>query len=363
MQFPVESDVDFAGEVSRAAAPLPVSGVLGSGRRADPYQFAATPDDVLLAIGRATAAIQRTSMALFMVSAQWAIVRWFWAFDWTIPRVGISHPGDEIRNHHRTTFSESLGLGAGLLVTEHLVGGRASPLLSGRSAGHILIDVDSVWRGSGLRPDLVVVPVSGGAPLPYILEAKGNRSGRADAKRQLRDGINQVSAITGNAERLVVGVSATRPHRFDAYAIRLPHVVPLPREKTIHVDEILGPALDFERRRIALLAGDDAAQETQPPAVFDVPEAGVDVRGRRFRLRTELGTAVLTIGVERDVFDATREAGDLTTLAEVRKQAVERARVLRAARVEDPEQRLSLVERRRSVAFAEDGSVLSVALE
>jgi hypothetical protein len=145
MALPVESDRELAETVGSGAGALPLRGIAGSGSKIDPYPLPIGPLRLLFAAGRATAAIFSPYRELFEASAQWAIVRWFWRLDWGTHEAKLSPAAEYIRNHHRTAFSEALGIGAALLVTEHIAG-HALPL--GIRPG---VRPWSMWTRSSLR--------------------------------------------------------------------------------------------------------------------------------------------------------------------------------------------------------------------
>lgn len=115
-----------------------------------------------------------------------------------------------MRNHHRTTFSVSVGLGVGLLVTELRAGEAATPA-GIWTGGPLLVDVDSTVR-SGNRPDLVIfdgIPTLG-TPT-YVLVCKGNGTARSETQRQQRAGIVQMCGLSRPSDRPRVGVAASGP--------------------------------------------------------------------------------------------------------------------------------------------------------
>lgn len=249
MSFPVESDSTLATAVGPGASALPLTGVPGVGSRISPYLMPANPWEFLLAAGRATAAIFSPVKQLFEISSHWAIARWFWALDWNSTSVALSPHAEEIRNHHRTAFSEALGLAAGLLVVEHLAGDALPPGVW--RGGPVLVDVDS-WVSSGTRPDLLILF---GHPraTTYVLEAKGNSTGRKASVGQLRRGIDQALAASGPAERLVVGAAVPGPD-VSVHAISVPESKWRKAAGRL-MTEAKEAAFAMEMRRLASFAG------------------------------------------------------------------------------------------------------------
>ncbi len=351
-------DDGFAQCVDPSAGGIALAGVPGSGTSSAPYQFPATTCDVLLAMGRATAAIASPTLARFVVSSHWSILRWYWAFDRTAaPTVALSDASDGIRFHHRQAFSEALGLGVGLLIVEQFAGGTSSPA-SGR-AGPLLIDVESHLPHrlkARLRPDLLVLALRpGGVPMRVILECKGNSEDRYATIRQLRSGIEQARAVTGPAERIVVGACAPRtaPRKtFDAFGIRLP-AGGTPGSSgasgTAIVDELVNNALESERRRILRFAGDDELTEGH---VQEFEVGGVAVRGRRFVLRQDDRAVEIILGVIAELLEETTAAASIEDL--------HRARMDFARANSDGLESFSAEGQIHRVALAVDGCTLGV---
>jgi hypothetical protein len=304
------------------------------------------------------------------VSSHWSILRWYWAFDRTAaPTVALSAASNGIRYHHRQAFSEALGLGVGLLIAEQLTGGTSSPA-SAWAGGPLLIDVESYLPNAGTRPDLLVLPVGpGGVRKPVILESKGNSVNRHTTIQQLRNGIVQARALTGPAERIVVGACAPRT-TFDVFGIRLPSPwsprpglggtpgsasVPAPpglpgASDITTVDELVNNALESERWRILRFAGDDELTEGQAQ---ELEVAGFPVRGRRFVLRQDDRAVEIIVGVAAELLERTAAAASLEEL--------HRARHDFARANSDVAESLYLDgDQPRRVALAADGCTLGV---
>lgn len=356
MGFKVESDRALAADVGAPAAELPLPGVSGTGTSTDPYIVPYTPHDVLLAMGRATAAIFSPTKALFEVSAQWAIFRWFWAFEPTKPAVELSSVEEEIRNHHRTAFSEAAGLAVGLLVTEHLAGHAAPPGIW--TGGPLLVDVDS-HVGSGTRPDLVVFFGAPGGT--YVLEAKGNSQGRARSVAQLAKGIPQVQAAQGVATRLVIGAAVPGPN-FQAFAISVPegHGEGASAPPTFSLEELGQSALRQEIARIRRFAGvaDPLDLELGEPRPLELADAGLELVGRRLQLKGTGYSAEITVGVERNVFEGMAEVSTLEALRDLRAKTLQRWQI----RLPGADTSAALLEEGRSSTLADDGCMLDVRL-
>jgi hypothetical protein len=349
MSFSIESDARLAHDVGGSAQQLPLSGVGGMGSQIAPYMLPPNPWEFLLAAGRATAAIFSPVRELFDVSSHWSIARWFWALDWSSTQVVLSPHAEEIRNHNRTAFSEAMGLAAGLLLVEHIAGDALPPGIW--RGGPMIVDVDS-YVSHGDRPDLLILF---GSPSldTYVLEAKGNRSGRAYSIGQLRSGIKQVLAAPGKARRLVVSAAASGP------------------ELSVHAISVASPgsgasedptgisarrSLTMERRRLLSFAGvSQLGEEGTPQAV---PELGVDLIGRRLTLPGEGLTAVVTMGVDRELLRQLPEVGSLAELAELR----ERVSGDGNRWIDGPEESAPLTELGRAATIALDGCALATEL-
>jgi hypothetical protein len=349
VSFTVESNASLAAEVDPDARELTLAGVTGTGSPAHPYVLPANPWEFLLAAGRATAAIYSPLKELFDVSSHWAIARWFWALDWSRTEVALSPAAAQIRNHHRTAFSEALGLAAGLLVTEHIAGDALPPGIW--RGGPMLVDVDSLVS-SGTRPDLLIL--FGDTTLDtYVLEAKGNSSGRGVSIEQLRRGIDQVRAVTGNAKRLVVGV-ATPGVNVDVHAISVPSPPQRAANRLIAAAE--EQALEMERRRLASFAGLTGPEWDGPS--LPISELGLEVMGRRLVLPGEKLGVAITVGVDREIIRRLGEIGSISELAEMR------SRVSGDGHRRTPSQDApySLAEMGRAAAVALDGCAISISL-
>jgi len=319
------------------------------GSQVSPYLLPPTPWEFLLAAGRATAAIFSPSRELFATSSHWAIVRWLWALDWSTTSVALSPHSTQIRNHHRIAFSEALGLAAGLLLVEH-VAGAALPYGLSRG-GPMIVDVDS-YVSHGERPDLLILF---GRPdrETYVLEAKGNSSGRPYSITQLKRGIEQVLAAPGDARRLVVGASAPGPD-LDVHAVSVE-----PDDASERSDDaaVSGrKALPLELRRLTSFAGVPSLEEKGD--LHSIPELEVDLVGRQLSLAGDDLTAVVTMGVDREVFRRLPEVGSIGELAEMRATVSRAQRPWSADQGEtDP-----LTEMRRAATVAEDGCALAIEL-
>jgi hypothetical protein len=356
MSFKIESDRPLAELIDPRAGELHMTGVLGAGSHGEPYVLPSSPLDVLLAVGRVTAAIFSPLRQLFDVSSQWAVVRWFWALDWTTKEVTLSPAAESIRNHHRTAFSEALGLAAALLVVEHIAGNALPPGVW--NGGPMLVDVDSLVS-SGTRPDLLVLF---GGPHPavntYVLEAKGNRSGRSSSVAQLRNGIEQVQAAHGVASRLVVGAAAPGPD-FDVFAISVPRggsSVSTPSE--LSVEEARVGALPMEFRRLSSFAGAGAPPGWTAPGVYEIPDQEIELVGSQLTVPGGRMPAEITLGVERQVIAGLDEVQSIEELFEMRSALLADAH----GRTPEPDTFYGLTETGRASAVALDGCVLSARL-
>jgi hypothetical protein len=353
MSFEVESDAQLAAEVDPRARALPLNGVARGGSQAVPYRLPPNPWEFLLAAGRATAAIFSPVRQLFDASSHWAIVRWFWALDWSSPEVRLSAESKQIRNHHRTAFSEALGLAAALMVTEHLAGDALPP--GAWRGGPMLVDVDSLVS-SGVRPDLLIL--FGGPTLTtYVIEAKGNRRGRGRSIEQLRRGVDQVLAAPGPARRLVVGAAAPDPAPGPGFSV---HAISVPGPEASAPGRLLGEAeergLELERARLASFAGLSGTDWDGP--VFEMPALGLEVVGQRLTLRGERLNAELTMGVDREIVRRLGEVRSLTELAAMRSETNRGS----DQRTPPDAEGYSLAEAGRAAAVAHDGCALSVSL-
>lgn len=361
MAFRVESDANLAGAVDPRAAALALSGVAGVGSKALPYLMPVSLPEYVLAVGRATAAIFSPTRQHFQISSRWAIARWFWAFDWTLPNLRLSEHADEIRSHHRTAFSEALGLAAALLVAEHLAGDSLPPGIW--NGGPMLLDIDSL-QPSGERPDLMILfgdPSGPGSTSgAYVLEAKGNSKGRDQSISQLRRGINQVLALSGPAERLVVGATApTRdsttaaPSRVDVHAISVP--APPAQATGPEIEAIAARIARNEIVRLFGFAGEWGVPLGEP-GTFELSDLGIEIIGRRFMLTDGSLNAEITTGVDRQIMAQLREIETVEQLLEARAQ------VAPLARTPTAESAIGLVETGRAQVVASDGCAMSISL-
>jgi hypothetical protein len=350
MSFAVESDARLAFDVGGPANELPLRGVAGMGSQVAPYLLPPHPWEFLLAAGRATAAIFSPARVLFDVSSHWAIARWFWALDWSSTNVRLGPKADEIRNHHRIAFSEAMGLAAGLLLVEHIAGDALPHGLS--RGGPMIVDVDS-YVSNGERPDLLILF---GKPNldTYVLEAKGNSSGRAYSLNQLKRGIKQVLAAPGKAQRLVVSAAASgtelNVHAVSVVGGRTEVEEDLP---------VVSPreALAMELSRLASFAGAPPLSDEEG-TTFPIPELDVDLVGRQLTLPIENFTAVVTMGVNREVLGLLPEVASLGDLAEMRSDVSGNRRLSTG----DPGESAPLTEVGRAATMGSDGCALVVEL-
>jgi hypothetical protein len=351
MAFSVESDTQLATDVGAPARALPLTGVAGTGSRRDPYSLGASPWQFLLAAGRATAANFAPERELFDCSSHWAIIRWFWALDWGSTEVRLSDHAAAIRNHHRTAFSEALGLSAALLLTEHIAGDTL-PFGVWRG-GPMLIDVDS-WVSTGVRPDLLVL-FGGSGTETFVIEAKGNSQDRETSITQLRRGLDQVLAAPGQAERLVIGVSAPGP-ALRAYAVSVKGSDPdESRSDDSELTTFDRGTLESERRRLSSFAGPHGLDPDAP--TLEIPELGLDVIGRRVILKGASYDAELTMGVDREVVVRLHEIRSPAELSEMRSRISGQHQ---RTPVEEPP--YNLAAEGRAATVATDGCALSISL-
>jgi len=357
MAFSIESDPTLAAAVGPPASPLPLTGVSGAGSLTNPYLLPATPWEFLLAAGRATAAIFSPFKQLFEISSHWAVARWFWAIDWSSTDIALSPYAGEIRNHHRAAFSEAMGLAAALLVAEHQAGDTLPAGLW--RGGPMLVDVDSLGH-TGQRPDLLIF-FGQPAHTTYVIEAKGNRTGRDVSIKQLQRGIGQVLALAGTAERLVVGAAAPGPS-LTVHAITVQgqqSKSPGGRRRLAAAEE---QAFAMEMRRLASFAGAAGLGEgdwNREGSVFAIPQLGRQIVGRSFVLAGEGLSAEISMGVDREIVENLSQVRSLKDLAALR------ARVNAADNHRTPpgnEAQLSLMETGRAAAVALDGCALSISL-
>lgn len=357
MALAIESDSTLATAVGHAASPLSLTGIAGAGSLADPYLLPATPWEFLLAAGRATAAIFSPYKQLFEISSHWAIARWFWAIDWSNTDIALSPHAGEIHNHHRAAFSETMGLAAALLVAEHQAG---DALPSGLwRGGPMLVDVDSLGL-SGQRPDLLIF-FGQPAHTTYVIEAKGNRTGRDVSIEQLERGIGQVLSLSGIAERLVVGAAAPGPG-LTAHAVSVKSAQSKDRGGRRRLAAAEEQAFAMEMRRLASFAGAAGLGESdwnREDSVFAIPQLGRQIVGRSFVLAGEDLSAEINVGVDREIIE------NLSRVKSLKELAALRARVNAADNHRTPpgnEAQLSLMETGRAAAVALDGCALSISL-
>ncbi len=211
-----------------------LSGLAGAGSATNPYRLEVSPLGLLLAAGRATAAIGPTSIARFNTVGWWAVYRWYWTVDVVAAgRVDLVASSDKIKSHHRSAFSETLGLAASLLLAEYLLarGLPAAPPGAAGGTAPVVVDVDSLLPGNGLRPDLWVLagplPTAGPPPPSILLEAKG-RTPSGSILPELAKGTDQVLAVSGPTRRIVAGVEVPRT-TLTAFAIEVTPMGPSPR--------------------------------------------------------------------------------------------------------------------------------------
>jgi hypothetical protein len=350
MPFSVESDARLSHDVGGPARELPLPGAPGTGSQIDPYRLPPNPGEFLLAAGRATAAIFSPVRELFAVSSHWAIVRWLWAFDWSTTQVGLSGSAEQIRNHHRTAFSEAMGLAAGLLVVEHLAGDALPYGLS--RGGPMIVDVDS-YVSHGERPDLLILFARPNLET-YVLEAKGNSSGRAYSVDQLKRGLKQVLAAPGEAERVVASAAAPGPDlKVHAVSVGGEAAAAEKDLSTVSTQR----ALVMELRRLASFAG-ISLQTGEEGSIYPTPELEVDLVGRRLTIPGDDLTAVVTMGVDRDLLRRLPEANSVGELAEIRAD-IGRGRHQWVGELGES---APLTETRRAAAIATDGCALAIEL-
>lgn len=409
MWIPLRSDAPLAAEVRNIVAasgrPTPVSvvgglsGTLrGRGSAPSPFELPATPLDLLLAAGRATAAVGPTPLARFNTVGWWAVQRWYWTVD-AAPagRVGLTNESDQVRNHHRWAFSEALGLGLALLLAEYLLAaGRRSVPVGVAPAGlgiPVVVDIDSLGLGTGTRPDLWVLdgpPNSVGGPASILLEAKG-RSTKRTIHNALAKGVGQVCAISGSARRIVAGVEVPR-RELTAFAIEVPAsrrrgstrkgrppsrggtspsggtTPPFPSPRSMDDPERDQPYESPEARgelgdlasdavrsadaaRLRAFAGLDEPLLARRSRVRLSADAAVDATGVTFRVAGDHGSAEVFVGLLSEVAEAVMSDGRSDPDYDLaRTQARE---IRRAIRGDDPEAAIR-------TSMADDGCILSV---
>jgi hypothetical protein len=360
MGFPLESDRLLVQAVEDTrATDINLKGVPGEGSLKEPYVLPVSTLQVLLAIGRASAGAFGPVRPLFYANARWALLRWFWAFDWSVSDTAPSEWTPLIRNHHRTAFSEAMGLGFALLVVEQL-SGQTLPL-GVRRGGPLLVDVDT-WLPGGTRsrPDLVVFFGGAKGSSTYVIEAKGNSVGRDKSLRQLATGIDQTLAARGTAERIVVG-AAVPDDGFTAHAIKVKRGAgsgSKPPESSLSLESAREVSPAFEIARLQEFAGgtDDDLDLPGAPVHFEIPEQGIDAVGRRVTLGDGRLKVDLKFGVDRTVLSRLPELGSLEELSQMRSE------VQALSRLPDQQPAESLFEAGEVSARALDGCALWVGL-
>ncbi|NLT07382.1 MAG: hypothetical protein GXY03_13885 [Solirubrobacterales bacterium] len=346
--------------------------------------------ELLLAVGRATAAAADPTLEQFQSGARWATFRWIAAFlPGAPPR--FSPLAARVRNHHRQAFTEALGLGAGLLVAERLVAGgtRVVPYGAGSSGAPSIIDIDTKADGAGLRADLEIVPPLGAPGPRVILECKGTSQARGAVVGQLRKGVDQVLAETGPARRIVVGARAPKSaSEVAVYAVEVPQPPgpgqapgtapgsgPPPASPPPPVSPRppgpSGPPLgDVERRawlegqRILRYAG---LREQDVDAVSGSSRhAGVELVGSTARIATVDGWRDVTVGIVGDVARRLFAGGPWEARVGSGREAAAEAWQSRGGEVgvarEGPDAGVLTVEDAgETVSVAADGCALAVA--
>jgi hypothetical protein len=388
MWLRLQSDVELADAVvakgAAMAAPVAKLGSLaGEGSSLDPFELTVSPVEFLLAVGRATAAVGPTSVARFNTVGCWAVRRWSYTLKIAAAgHVELASNSDNIRNHHRTAFSEALGLGASLLIAEYLLAGGTHVVALGATtagAAPVIVDIDSVLPGNTVRPDLWVLagPVLSHASPPdsILAEAKG-RTPKGALVNELARGTRQVLAITGSARRIVAGVEVPR-RTLNAFAVEVFPMGP-PLQSSAEALKS-GPTSAAEAASMTAssqpaengdlgsvppdaIAAADAARLSTFAGLDDVthverhrralaPGVTVDLDGVTFRVSDKEGVAELTVGLLADVAEDVRSRGrDLNRFERSRAMA-------RAVRATLPRRDPSSVEHG---AIAEDGCAIAV---
>jgi hypothetical protein len=186
-----------------------------------------------------------------------------------------------------------------------------------------------------------------------VIEAKGNSSGRKHSIQQLRRGIDQVRAIQGPAERIVVGAAAPGPY-VTTHAISVPSRTDAARGPLMTMAQ--ERAVEMEWRRIAGFAGlSGLGQEGE---ILSVPELELDLVGRRFTLPGDSYAAEVTMGVDRRVVNYLSEVRSIPELDEARARASEEGH----GRTPPQPPTETLHDRGRVSSVALDGCAISISL-
>jgi hypothetical protein len=373
MWIRLRSDAQLANRVvaNGAAAASPVAGLsrllAGEGTPRAPYKLKSSPLGLLLAAGRATAAVGPTPLARFNTVGWWAVLRWYWTLDVTASgrmnvssgtldvdasgRVNLSSDSAQIQNHHRSAFSEALGLAVSLLLAEYLLAGGtpATPpgAASRTSFAPVVVDVDSLLPSSSSRPDLLVLdrPLLNGMPPPasILLEAKGRTPSGTIAK-ELANGTHQVLAIDGDTRRIVAGVEVPRTS-LSAFAIEVdpmgphtplsigargsgPTAVPVgltgssEQPRTREDSEALSAAHKWVLASVTpeAIAGADAARLRAFAGLEDTtivkrgaqqlaPDVKVELEGVTFRINNDDNSVEITVGLLAEIAEELRTGG------------------------------------------------------
>ncbi len=365
-----------------------LDGLIGQGSDTSPHQLTASALELLLATGRATAAVGPTPLARFNTVGWWAVRRWYWTVhDAPAGHVDLAPSSNQIKNHHRGAFSEALGLGTALLLAEFLLSAGQPAVPVGVAAGGapVVVDIDSLLQGNSVRPDLWVLaelPTPGGSPPKTILlEAKGRTRPGANVA-ELARGTHQVLAITGATRRIVAGVEVPRT-ALTAFAIEVLPTSPSPGPEGSAVEPPSAgelpqappsrgprdPKTVRKRRKASLdkvapetVARADAARLRAFASLDDTAFAerrirniatnvNVEIEGVTFRIDDGAESVELTVGLLADVAEELR-VSDSDPERFQRSRA--RASVLRdRLAAEDPS-------RPTRAAVANDGCVIAV---
>ena len=170
-----------------------------------PRQILVTPFDLLRALGETTTP---NIPSLVDISSMWAQLRYIWAFNPTDPEESLLRLSDEVQNidfHQKSLLSDEIGVGIAALIVETQLNGH-NPIDVSLALNNQQILGFTRSQGYTTSPDYIFTADNNNF---IIVECKGTMSGQNYAFKQLRRGLEQVSAINfpGNPAILSLVIS------------------------------------------------------------------------------------------------------------------------------------------------------------
>jgi hypothetical protein len=134
------------------------------------------------------------------LSSTWAILRYIWAFE--LPPVGIINPltlsatARALDFHQKGLLSDQIGVGMAALIMK-----RSFSMPAAIDVSLALNDPGwHLFQQTGRSPDYLFHDGTANGPV-FVVECKGNQSGRSETIHQLQSGTEQVHSITFNNGR------------------------------------------------------------------------------------------------------------------------------------------------------------------